>query len=124
MTIMEFILRLFIGLAVLIFGIIVWALAPYLAGVHIPDSGADFHAPVLSIFFGTNTPAPAAILGFLLARATFAMAVFSWIVIPAARYFFYNIDFRPLARAGVILFMSLSVAAFLGALLWHYIFHT
>lgn len=122
MNLSEFITRLCVGVALFVFGVLVWALGPYLAGVH-ASGGEEFYAPILSIFFGTNKPATPAVVGFLLSRGCFTMAIVSWIVIPAARYF-VNADFTPLARAGFIVFMAASVAFFLGSLLLHFVLYT
>lgn len=117
----EFIFRLIIGGAVVVFGVLVWALAPYLAGAHVVG-GEALNAPVVSIFFGTAKPQGYTVISLLLARGCLGMAIASWITIPALQYF-ADADFRPLARAGVIVFMTASVAAFLSSLLVHIFYY-
>lgn len=117
----EFIARLLIGGAIFIFGVLGWALAPYLNGVH-EIGGPALDAPMMSVFFGTARPQGFTVISLLLARGSFSMAAALWVLIPGLQYF-ADADFRPLARAGVIVFMSLSVAFFLLSLLVHIFYY-
>lgn len=116
----EFFTRLIIGLAAFVFLVLIWAVAPYAAGAH--TGAVEFPVPVASIFFGTAKPKMITVLCLLLARGGLGMAISSWILVPALQ-FFVDADFRYLARAGVIIFMSISVIAFLSALLAHIVYY-
>ncbi|MGI9296606.1 MAG: hypothetical protein ACR2QC_01750 [Gammaproteobacteria bacterium] len=122
MSSVEFIFRVLAGVAVVIFGVLVWALAPYLNDAHVIGSGETLDAPIMSIFFGNAQPQGFTVLSLLLARGCFGMAAASWIVVPTLQ-FFAAADFRPLARAAVIVFMTGSVAGFMGSLLVHIFYY-
>lgn len=122
MSPVEFGLRILIGGAIIIFGVLAWAVSPYLEGTHIIGSGVLIDAPIMSVFFGNAEPQGYTVLALLWARGCFGMTVASWVIIPAAQYF-YDSNFKPLARAAQILFMSGSVAAFLFSLLVHIFYY-
>ena len=113
----EFLFRLLAGGAIFFFAVLTWAVGPYVNDAHVVG-GEPLNAPIMSVFFGTAQPRGVTVIALLLARGCLGMALASWIAIPAARYF-YDVDFRPLARAAVIVFMTCSVAAFMGSLLAH-----
>lgn len=120
MNSVEFTIRVFLGATILIFGVLAWALGPYLQGVHLPRGG--FEAPIVSIFLGTAKAKEYTIISLLFSRASISMALFSWVTIPALR-FFADADFRPLARAGVIVFSWGAIGLFLLAIALHIFYY-
>ena len=114
----EFIMRIIGGVLSLIFLVLLWALVPYINGVHEVAGGLD--TPIVSVFFGRTEPRPIVTILLLLSRGSFGLMVSGWLLIPTIQ-FFTGLNFRPLARAAVIVFMSCSTATFFGALILHFL---
>lgn len=115
---MEFIMRIISGVLALIFLVLLWALVPYINGAH--EVAGGLNTPVVSIFFGRTEPRPIVIILLLLSRGSFGLMISSWLLIPTIQ-FFTGLNFRPLARAAVIVLMSCSTATFFGALILHFL---
>ncbi|MGU9950875.1 MAG: hypothetical protein ACNYPH_00910 [Gammaproteobacteria bacterium WSBS_2016_MAG_OTU1] len=122
MSPVEFMLRVIGAFAILIFLVLFWAVVPYLQGVHLPNSPAEFEAPLLTIIFGTTQPKLVTVSLLLFSRFCFGMAAAAFVLLPALR-FFVDADFRPLARAAVIVFFGSSTVAFFAAILAHLVFY-
>ena len=118
---LEFFIRAVAALGAFVMLVVIWAIVPYLNGVHDIDSGVKLHAPMLSIFFGNKIPGGWIVLLFLVSRAFFGLVIVSLLLIPALR-FFADSDFRPLMRAIAIILFGISAAAFLGGLVAQFAF--
>lgn len=118
MSPIEFIMRVLGGVAALIVLVLAWAVIPYFNGVH--EVAGSLETPIVSTFFGRTEPRPIVILLLLLSRGSFGLMVSGWLLVPTLQ-FFTGLDFRPLARAVVIVCMSFSTVMFLGALILHFL---
>ncbi|MBE8158490.1 MAG: hypothetical protein HAW59_03755 [Betaproteobacteria bacterium] len=95
----EFLTRLIISFVLIIFLVLRWALGPYITGAHLPDG--DFNSGLLSVFFGTVRAGEYTFVALFSMRAFIGMALVSWVLIPAAR-FFIDANFRYLQVAAII----------------------
>lgn len=118
----EFILRQILGVIILVFMVIKWAIIPYAENAHVVG-GASLDTYVISIFFGNHTPRGITVLMLLAARAFIGLALAFWVLVPGLR-FLIDADFNPLARASVILFSGISVLMFVGSLVVHFVFYS
>ncbi|MDM5147644.1 hypothetical protein NQX30_04575 [Candidatus Persebacteraceae bacterium Df01] len=111
MNTFEFFIRLALSVIVLFFMVLGWALVPYI-------NDEPINTGFISVFFGAESVSGFTRNVLLLSRGCLGLTVLSWIFVPSWQ-FFYDTDFSPLARAFVIIFSSLTVIAFFGALLYH-----
>ena len=114
MNVLNAVTRIVLTLAVILFLIIRWALVPYL-------TDASINAPVVSIFLGNKDPISWTRDLLLLARAFLGASLALYIFMPTLSLF-GDFDLIILRRDICLALLGFSIIAWMGALIYHFLF--
>ena len=118
MNFFEFIIRVVVAIAILVFLVVVWAWLPYVNNAHIPDKGEDLVIGFSSFFYGSTLPKGYPAIAILLSRALLGLGLAVWIIIPSFR-FFADLDFKPLARNLFIIILGVCIVVYISSIVVH-----